>query len=677
MVSELGADGRYFKFPEKMKLALRLKDMLEEKVDEKYYLSDKIVSKLAFDKTAQVDEKSGVDLCDTKSEFRDISNTIKSRYDCGYEHFSPGPTGVVEPQLDILAKTENGNNFNSVYSENGISPTLLARDYKDPVRVAELKQVGQMYPNSGNPQAGRVYDKDGLSPCLDTCQGGNREVKIVENECSELQKEVCNRAVDYMQEGDVIDYTYSNSRLEEMDSGFIRTKNSEDNSIMNTLTTNAEAFGVAVNEPQIEYIGGIGDKDRIGDGKTLSRNVPSGNRVYSTDGLGVSLTANGGGLGGASGLYVEPQCVQYNVDTIVKVRKYPVDIEKLQDTLRERKEILKLNNDIIAEKLNVPITNVEHWFRKDKYFSIPTPEIWYKLKELLQIETDEFDESITTFKEKLSEFDMSNRAYDDNGLSPTITTQGNPNIVETDNLKRQLCNKLIEENKVQEGDIIRHSYTNSRFDSFHIENEENHDCCATLTTRPDCIGYVENQEQKPCPTLDTRCDCLGVVVNDSMYTETEKQLFTEDGNIKRYLNSDIVDKFEEGQMATTSYPNGYGHGSRTHNESISLNTIDKPSVKQNLRIRKLTPKECFRLMGVKDKDFEKIAQNQSNASLYHLAGDSIVVAVLMSIFGKLLNVNYREKVKDLLKDINPNFDWSSVEPEIIHEKVNLFDGLFD
>ena len=56
----------------------------------------------------------------------------------------------------------------------------------------------------------------------------------------------------------------------------------------------------------------------------------------------------------------------------------------------------------------------------------------------------------------------------------------------------------------------------------------------------------------------------------------------------------------------------------------------------NLKIRKLTPKECFRLMGVKDKDFENIAENQSNASLYHLAGDSIIVDVLMAIFKQML-----------------------------------------
>lgn len=60
------------------------------------------------------------------------------------------------------------------------------------------------------------------------------------------------------------------------------------------------------------------------------------------------------------------------------------------------------------------------------------------------------------------------------------------------------------------------------------------------------------------------------------------------------------------------------------------------AVKNNLKIRRLTQKECFRLMGVKDEDFEKVQKNQSGSSLYHLAGDSIVVNVLMAIFKKML-----------------------------------------
>ena len=59
-------------------------------------------------------------------------------------------------------------------------------------------------------------------------------------------------------------------------------------------------------------------------------------------------------------------------------------------------------------------------------------------------------------------------------------------------------------------------------------------------------------------------------------------------------------------------------------------------IDNNLRIRKVTPKECFRLMGVKDEDYYKIAKNQSDSSLYHLAGDSIVVNVLMAIFKEMI-----------------------------------------
>lgn len=71
--------------------------------------------------------------------------------------------------------------------------------------------------------------------------------------------------------------------------------------------------------------------------------------------------------------------------------------------------------------------------------------------------------------------------------------------------------------------------------------------------------------------------------------------------------------------------------------SDTLQTTQKEGiVYSDLRIRKLTPKECFRLMGVSDEDFEKCSKNQSNASLYHLAGDSIVVDVLCHIFNQFL-----------------------------------------
>ena len=71
-----------------------------------------------------------------------------------------------------------------------------------------------------------------------------------------------------------------------------------------------------------------------------------------------------------------------------------------------------------------------------------------------------------------------------------------------------------------------------------------------------------------------------------------------------------------------------------------------PTVKENhgtvtatqhkLRIRKLTPKECWRLMGFDDEDFEKAQKVNSNTQLYKQAGNSIVVNVLEAILKELL-----------------------------------------
>ena len=57
---------------------------------------------------------------------------------------------------------------------------------------------------------------------------------------------------------------------------------------------------------------------------------------------------------------------------------------------------------------------------------------------------------------------------------------------------------------------------------------------------------------------------------------------------------------------------------------------------QPLRIRKLTPKECWRLMGFDDTDFEKASKVNSNTQLYKQAGNSIVVNVLEAILKELL-----------------------------------------
>ena len=98
----------------------------------------------------------------------------------------------------------------------------------------------------------------------------------------------------------------------------------------------------------------------------------------------------------------------------------------------------------------------------------------------------------------------------------------------------------------------------------------------------------------------------------------------------------LVEKteFEQGKVLNMDLYN------QTTNESISQCLTEPHHNSQRLfdglRIRKLTPKECWRLMGFDDEDFEKAAKVNSNTQLYKQAGNSICVPVLMAIFKELI-----------------------------------------
>lgn len=74
-----------------------------------------------------------------------------------------------------------------------------------------------------------------------------------------------------------------------------------------------------------------------------------------------------------------------------------------------------------------------------------------------------------------------------------------------------------------------------------------------------------------------------------------------------------------------------------NNIGLSISTTAQPYYPdKQWRIRKLTPKECWRLMGFDDEDFEKASQVNSNTQLYKQAGNSICVPVLENILKELL-----------------------------------------
>lgn len=98
----------------------------------------------------------------------------------------------------------------------------------------------------------------------------------------------------------------------------------------------------------------------------------------------------------------------------------------------------------------------------------------------------------------------------------------------------------------------------------------------------------------------------------------------------------------DGDFVNLQFPNSKTRRGRVGKEiSQTLLCNDANGVVERLRIRKLTPKECFRLMGFDDKDVDILTENKiSNTQLYKMAGNSIVVDVLEEIFVELLNKYY-------------------------------------
>lgn len=94
-----------------------------------------------------------------------------------------------------------------------------------------------------------------------------------------------------------------------------------------------------------------------------------------------------------------------------------------------------------------------------------------------------------------------------------------------------------------------------------------------------------------------------------------------------------------GDAIDLAYPKSQTRRGRVgHGVSKTLATGDTMgTLTDDMRIRKLTPKECWRLMGFSDEDFNKAqASGVSNSQLYKQAGNSIVVNVLEGILKNLL-----------------------------------------
>ena len=164
--------------------------------------------------------------------------------------------------------------------------------------------------------------------------------------------------------------------------------------------------------------------------------------------------------------------------------------------------------------------------------------------------------------------------------------------------------------------------SNERFFRQAFETLEENNCSFGDTINP--FNKTVNKSGI-CPTLTTRPEgfktAILIVEERSFIMNNEKKIEV----IGNYSpsNHDVSRIVSQNGIAPTVKEN---HGTVT-------------ATMQNLRIRKLTPKECWRLMGFDDEDFEKAEKVNSNTQLYKQAGNSIVVDVLENIFIELFKQN--------------------------------------
>ncbi|PFT53839.1 DNA (cytosine-5-)-methyltransferase [Bacillus cereus] len=294
-------------------------------------------------------------------------------------------------------------------------------------------------------------------------------------------------------------------------------------------------------------------------------------RIYSVN--GVSWTLNTASDIGRSVKVAEPQVVYHDLTQTVVLRKHKVNIEGLRTLLRECKKKTELTNKQLAEHFERPVTEVEHWFRTDKCFSIPSADIWEELKWILEIPTNEFDAQVTEFIEKEGVFEKAGRFYEVDGLAPTLT-------------RTSADEKIIEPQMIGHVDIKGH----------------------------DAIKRVYSTEGIS-PTLTT----MGGGHREPKIAE-----------VRACLTPDREEKRQQGRRFKEN-----------DEPSHTINTQDRHGVAigkyPKYRIRKLTPKECFRLQGFSDSEFDKlVGAGISNSQLYKMAGNAVTVNVIEAIGSRLL-----------------------------------------
>lgn len=164
-----------FVFPPKQELKLKLKDMLEDNIDEKYYLSDELTNKIRY----RFDDENVLlgGMQKNQSIKKDgICTTLTSSMGTG-----GGYVPMVARKYGVFDTDKSTHQASSVYDSNGLSPTLdtMQGGYRQPCieECNKVINVGNVNP-SGKGQNGTVVDSDGLARTITIEKGEGQKILI-------------------------------------------------------------------------------------------------------------------------------------------------------------------------------------------------------------------------------------------------------------------------------------------------------------------------------------------------------------------------------------------------------------------------------------------------------------------------------------------------------------------
>ena len=333
----------------------------------------------------------------------------------------------------------------------------------------------------------------------------------------------------------------------------------------------------------------------------------------------------GAGNNGMTLVPQKPIKVGMNVEE-VKVRKHKVDILLLQQALRAYKQNSKKTNKQIADETNMPITKVEHWFRTDSSFAIPSDDIWFKLKEVLGFTSSVFDKQIMEFEYRDGVFESTQRVYSDQGKSPTLTASNKEQIIET---------KPKQVGKIKDGGQGNRIYSqDGKSSTLSAQSGGTAGNGNTLVETKPKKAYISKQ------SVEKYVEDVNAEFNDPYNKKTVKgdkstTLRTNSSNGNMWVNDKAIKETKPKQVGVAADINGHDVLKRVYSpdgKSPTINTCQggnrEPKLAQeNLTWRKLTPLECERLQTVPDN----YTNHVSNTQRYKMLGNGWTVEVIKHI----------------------------------------------